>query len=131
MNSTGGYWKHVIRCGWYFNCCCVMFEESFLCLFLCVMGKAADLSNFDRGQIILDGLMAENEYLWKCTIPDLSMLVLMQSGWMMVKPAIDTTTLDVYLHSTKKDIRDCTTWWSKIGCRQWLTWQPNIVQVQV
>ncbi|XP_042903926.1 uncharacterized protein [Parasteatoda tepidariorum] len=48
-------WKasdQVERWKWYLTVAGV-FEKSFFHLFLCVMGKAADLSDFDRGQIVM------------------------------------------------------------------------------
>ena len=52
MNSNGGRGKHVIRWKWYLTVAGES-EESFFHLVLCVMGKAADLSDFDRGQIVM------------------------------------------------------------------------------
>lgn len=42
------------------------------------------------------------EMQWKKEMP------LMQSGWMIINPEIDATTLDDHVLSKKKDVRDCS-----------------------
>ncbi|GFU01360.1 uncharacterized protein TNCV_3538631 [Trichonephila clavipes] len=52
MDSPGRRERHVIRWKWYFTAAGES-EESFFHLLLCVMGKVADLSDLDRGQIVM------------------------------------------------------------------------------
>ena len=53
-------------------------EEPFFCLLLCVTGMAADLSDFDRGQIVMEQPFSKMHDSWD--VRDLQLLVFIQSG---------------------------------------------------
>ncbi|GFY05631.1 uncharacterized protein TNCV_4402981 [Trichonephila clavipes] len=94
-----------------FNCL-LESEESFFHLFLCVMGNAADLSDFDKGQIVmarrLGTNISETARLMGCSRSTVSTY----AKWMNdgETSSIDDMVLDVYTLSKKKAIGDCLAW---------------------
>lgn len=72
----------------------------------------------DREQINCNGSVEGSEQVfWKlpdtCDVRDLQLLVVMQSGWMTVKPAVYDMVLVVHTLSKKKVVGDCLPWWRK------------------
>ena len=115
MNLSGWRGKYIVRGDRYLTGA-EESEDLFVCLLLCVMEKTADLSDFNRGQIVmarrLGTRVSKTAWLMGCLWSTV-VWVLMQSRWMAMKPAVGDMVLDVHTLSKKKFVGDCPACWSR------------------
>lgn len=62
---------------------------------------------------------------------DISLLVLVQSKWMMIKPSIKASVLDALMLSIKKDVRDSTALVKQNRLQKLAHLHPNSISVQL